>query len=226
MPHQLIRLNGTFENYMGRFTSKSRKNRLRELRLLRERGDVELVRVTNASEIDAFVEATCEVSKRTWQFDQGWGLRDPDVVRSKLQFLARRGCLRSYLLKCGNIPCSFILGHQYGSQFYTEFAGADYRWRSYSVGSILLLLVLEDLFNENSPQFYDFGNYAKWQEYFATEHYPEASAWLFSRRAYPQFASSIYHACNVISIKTGAVLDRFHLKSKLRQLLWRRVVPA
>ena len=54
----------------------------------------------------------------------------------------------------------------------------------------------------------------------------EASAWLFSRRAYPQFASSIYHACNVISIKTGAVLDRFHLKSKLRQLLWRRVVPA
>jgi GNAT acetyltransferase-like protein len=226
VPHQLIRLNGTFENYMGKFTAKTRKNRLRELRLLRERGNVQLMRVTKASEIDAFLEATCEVSKRTWQFDRGWGLRDPDVVRSKLQFLAQRGCLRSYLLKCGDVPCSFILGQQYGSRFYTEFAGADYRWRSYSVGSVLLLLVLEDLFKENSPQFYDFGNYVKWQDYFATESYMEASAWLFSRRAYPQLASSIYHACNAMSIKTGAVLDRFQMKSRVRQLLWRKVLPA
>jgi hypothetical protein len=89
-----------------------------------------------------------------------------------------------------------------------------------------LLLVLKDLFKENTPQFYDFGNYVKWQEYFATESYPEASAWLFSRRAYPQLTSGIYHACNVMSIKVGAVLDRFHMKSKVRQLLWRRFQPA
>lgn len=221
LPHLVIRLDGTFESYMKRFSAKTRKNRFREIRLLRERGDVQLMRVSKASEIDAFVGAAYEISKRTWQFDRGWGLRDPDIVRSKLQLLAQRGWLRSYLLKCGDIPCSFILGQQYGSRFYTEFAGVDYAWRSYSVGSVIFLLVLEDLFKENSPQFYDFGSYAKWQEYFATESYPEASAWLFSRRAYPLLASSIYHACNVISIKTGAVLDRFHMKSNVRQLLWR-----
>jgi hypothetical protein len=224
--HQLIRLDGTFESYMAKFSAKTRKNRFREIRLLRERGDVQLVRVTRACEIDAFLEAACEISKRTWQFDRGWGLRDREMVRSKLQFLARRGWLRSYLLKCGNVPCSFILGQQYGSRFYAEFAGADYAWRSHSVGSVNLLLALEDLFKENTPQFYDFGNYVKWQEYFATESYPEASAWLFSRRAYPQLTSSIYHACNVMSIKAGAVLDRFHMKSKVRQLLWRRFQPA
>ena len=226
LPHQLIRLNGTFESYMKKFSAKTRKNRFREIRLLRERGNVQLMRVTKASEIDAFLEAACEISKRTWQFDLGWGLRDPDILRTKLQFLAQRGWLRSYLLKCGDIPCSFILGQQYGSRFYTEFAGVDPAWRSHSVGSVILLLVLEDLFKENSPQFYDFGGYVKWQEYFATESYPVASAWLFSRRAYPLLTSSIYHACSVMSIKTGAILDRFHLKSKVRQLLWRKDLPG
>ena len=221
LPHLLIRLDGTFESYMKKFSAKTRKNRFREIRLLRERGDVQLMRVSKASEIDAFVEAAYEVSKRTWQFDRGRGLRDPDIVRSKLQFLAQRGWLRSYLLKCGDIPCSFILGQQYASRFYTEFAGVDYAWRRYSVGSVILLLALEDLFKENPPQFYDFGSYVKWQEYFATESYPEASAWLSSRRAYPLLASIIYHACNAMSIKTGAVLDRFHMKSNVRQLLWR-----
>jgi len=219
-PHLLIRLEGTFEDYMKKFTAKTRKNRFREIRLLQERGNVRLMRVTKASEIDAYLKAACEISQRTWQFDRGWGLRDPEMVRSKLQFLAQRGWLRSYILKCGDAPCAFILGQQYGSRFYTEFAGADYRWRSHSVGSVILLLVLQDLFKENSPNLYDFGNYAKWQEYFATESYPEASAWLFSRRAYPRLTSSIYRTCNVLSMRSGALLDRFQMKSRIRQLLW------
>jgi len=217
--HMLIRLEGTFESYMRKFSAKTRKNRYRELRLLRERGDVQLMRVTNASEIDALVESAYEVSKRTWQFNRGWGLQDPAIVRSKLRFLAQRGWLRSYLLTCGGIPCSFILGRQYDSRFYTELAGVDDAWRSYSVGSVLLLLVLEDLFKANPPLFYDFGSYVKWQEYFATESYPEGSAWLFRRRAYPLLAAGIYHACNVMSTNTGAVLDRFHMKSSVSQLL-------
>jgi hypothetical protein len=194
--------------------------------LLQECGDVRLVRITKAEEIDEYVEAAHEISKRTWQYDRGWGLRDVNIAKRKLQFLAQRGWLRSYLLKCGDAPISFILGEQYGSRFYTELAGADARWRGHSVGSVLLLLVLQDLFKENTPQFYDFGNYAKWQEYFATESYPEASAWLFSRRAYPQLTSKIYHGCNVVSRTTGAVLEKLRVKSKVRQLLWGKPLPA
>jgi hypothetical protein len=219
LPHQLIRLEGAFENYMKRFTAKTRKNRYREIRLLEERGNVELLRVTKASEVDTYLEAACKISKRTWQFHRGWGLRDPEMVRSKLLFLAERGWLRSYLLKCGDTPCAFILGQQYGSRFYTEFAGADHRWRGQSVGSVAFLLVLQDLFRENTPQFYDFGNYAKWQQYYATESYPETSAWFFSRRIYPQLTSIVYRTCNVVSMRTGALLDRFQMKSRIRHLL-------
>lgn len=228
LPHLLIRLDGTFESYMNRFSTKTRKNRLREIKRLRQRGQVDLLRVSQPSEIDAFLEAAYEISQRTWKFKKfkrrGWGLaaRDPDMVTRELRFLAERGWLRSYVLKCDGVPCSFIIGHQYGSSFYAESVGVDDAWRSYSAGTVILLLVLEDLFDANRPEFYDFGTHVKFQEYFATESYPEASVWLFRRRAYPILASNIYRACNAVSMSTGTLLERFGLKSKLKQVLWNR----
>jgi ribosomal protein S18 acetylase RimI-like enzyme len=224
LPHLLIRLDGTFEGYMQKFSAKIRWTRLREIKQLRERGEVQLIRVTEASEIDTFLEAAYGIDRTTWQFrrfGRGLAARDLDVARGELQLLAKRGWLRAYLLKCGGVPCSFILGQQYGPSFHAYNVGVDEKWRSYGVGKVILLLVLEDLFKENSPQFYDFGSHANWQKSFANESYPEASIWLFRRRAYPLLTGNIYRACNVMSMRAGAALERLGLKSRVKQLLWR-----
>lgn len=226
LPHCLIRLNGTFESYIKKFSAKTRKNRLRELRTLRERGQVTLVRVSESSEVDAFLEAAYSISQRTWQFKRlGGGLaaRDRATVRRELEFLADHRWLRSYLLKCDGAPCSFILGHQYGSSFYAESVGVDDAWRGYSVGTVTLLLVLENLFKETPPAFYDFGTPLRFHKYFATESYPEARVWLFRRRPYPFLASNIYRACNAVSVNAAMLLDHFGLRSKLKQVLSKRV---
>ena len=223
LPHSLIRLDGTFESYMRKFSAKTRKNRLREIRTLRERGQVNLLRVSQASEIDAFLEAAYEISRRAWQFKHfggGLAMRDRELASREMRFLAERGWLRSYVLTCNGVPCSFVLGHQYGRSFYPESASVDDAWRRYNVGTVTLLLLLEDLFNENPPEFYDFGTPMKFHEYFATESYPEAKVWLFRRGAYPILASSIYDACNAVSMSTAVILDRLGLKSKLKRVLW------
>ena len=223
VPHLLIRLDGTFENYLKRFSAKTRKNRLREIRRLRERGQVNLLRVSQAPEIDAFLEAAYEISQRNSKFKRlglGLDVRDPEMVRRELRFLAERGWLRSYVLKCDGMPFSFVLGYQYGSSFYAETVCVDDAWRSYSMGAVILLLVLENLFKENPAEFYDLGTHNRFLEHFATESYPEARVWLFRRRAYPILASSIYCACDAVSMSTGMLLDRFDLKSKVKQLLW------
>ena len=199
LPHPLIHLTGSFESYIGKFSPKARKNRLREIKRLRAAGDMQFIRVTKASEIDAFLEAAHAISERTWQFlRHRWGIsaRDFDQVRSEMYFLANRGWLRGYLLKCGNSPCSFIIGQQYGQTLYTAAAGVHPAWRSYSAGTVLLLLVLEDLFKESTVQFYDLGDHAKYKEHFANESYQEASVWLFSRRPYPRVASGVFRSCN------------------------------
>lgn len=226
LPHPLIRLEGTFESYMKRLSPKTRKNRLREIKMLQKRCQVTLVRVTQASEIDAFLEAAYEISRRTWQFKRfGWGLasRDVHTVTRELRFLAERGWLRSYLLQCDGVACAFILAHQYNSNFDPEYVGVDDVWRKYSVGTVVMMLVLEDLFESNSPEFYDFGTPAthlRFQEYLATASYPEARVWLFRRQAYSFLASSVYRACNAISMNGGTLLERLGLKSRVKRLLW------
>ena len=221
--HSLIHLSGSFASYMNKFSPKARKNRRREIRRLRACGDMQFMRVTKISQIDEFLEAAHEISQKTWQFVRyrwGIGARDFDVVRSEMHFLAQRGWLRGYLLKCGTVPCSFIIAQQYGQTLYTAAAGVHPDWRSYSAGTVLLLLVLEDLFNENSIQFYDLAGHAKYKEHFANESYQEALVYLFRRRAYPLLASGIYRTCRVTSRIAGAVLDKLNLKSRVRRLRW------
>ncbi len=225
LPHPMIHLNGSFAGYMNRF-SKSRKDRFREMKnRLRARGNMQLIHVTQPSEVDGFLDVAYGLALKTWQFVQhGWGLgaRDLDVVRSEMHFLATRGWLRSYLLKCDSLPCAFIVGQQYGSVFYPAAAGVAPAWRPYGAGTVLFLLVLEDLFRENPPQFYDLDGHGNFQEHFASESYLEAPVWLFRRRPfYPLLAGNVFCACNALTRKAGALLDRVSLKSRLRDLIWR-----
>jgi GNAT acetyltransferase-like protein len=232
VPHWLIRLSGSFSDYLKRFSPKTRKNRLREIKLLRARGELKLIRVTEVSEIDAFLKAAYNISEKTHQFKRfGWSVaaRDPRLVKNELVRLARHGWLRSYLLTCGKQPCAFILGEQSDAKFRPVAAGVDPAWRNHSVGTVLLLLTLEDLFTDKSPEFYDLGTSAKQKEYLATDSYLEASVWLFRRRAYPLIASSIHRLCNLTSSVGGAALERLALKHKVTQWMrrielvrWRR----
>ncbi len=221
-PHLLARLKGSFETYMQKFSARSRRNRLHEIKRLRERGNVELVRATRESHVNAYLAAFTEVSRKSWQYKRlGWGIgaADPDVVRSKLIFLAQHGWLRAYLLTCGGEACSFILGWQYASRFYAAAIGFDPSWASYRVGTVLQLLVLEDLYKENTPELYDFATFAEYKAQFSTESYLEASVWLFRRRVYPVLVDSVHRMFDRTSMKTGAILNRFGLKAKVRHLM-------
>jgi hypothetical protein len=105
LPHSLIHLTGSFADYMNKFSPKARKNRLREIKRLRACGDLQVIRVTKESEIDAFLEAAYGISLKTWQFVRhrwGIGARDINVVKSEMQFLAQRGC-------CGLICSSAVV---------------------------------------------------------------------------------------------------------------------
>jgi Acetyltransferase (GNAT) domain len=53
---------------MQKFSAKLRQNWRRTIRPLGKHGEVQLVRVTKASEIDDFLELTYAISRRTWQF--------------------------------------------------------------------------------------------------------------------------------------------------------------
>lgn len=223
-PRLLIRLNGTFSDYLKRLSAKTRKNRLREIRILRERGKLQLIRVTETSELDTFLKASYDISLKTRQFKRfGWGVasRDPVLVKNELSRLARQGSLRSYLLTCNGVPCSYILGQICGTRFRPVTAGVDPAWRNYSAGTVLLFLVLEDLFRAASCDYYDLGSLDSHKEYLATDSYLENDVWLFRRLPYVGLVNSAYRVCNLTTKLGGAALERLGLKERIVRLMRR-----
>jgi len=224
LPHPLLRFKGSFDEYLQKFSAKTRKNRVREVKRLRDEGGVEFICVTQPDEVEDFLDTAAAISRKTWQFNMvGWGLAAWDLtqIKRRLKFAAERGWLRSYLLKCGGTPCSFILGLQHSHRFYHAVVGYDPQWSRLSVGSVLQFLVLEDLFGHNRPEVYDFGTYAPYKEYWANESYLELSGFLFPRRPYLVLVEIVHRACSRTSIQAAAILDRLHLKPSVRRVLRR-----
>lgn len=220
LPRPIVRMREYYSDYLCKFSSKTRKNRLREVKKLRERGKVELVRVTEAPQVDSFVDTVAEISRKTYQFNVlGTGIREAHTWKERLRFAAQNGWLRSYLLKCGATPCSFLIGYQFRRTYVHYNIGFDPAWSDFSVGTVLQLLALEDLFDHNKPEIYDFGAYAGYKSYFSNDSYAEAMVFLFPRRAYPLMVESVYRACTVTSNLAGILLERLNLKSRIKRLI-------
>jgi glucosyl-dolichyl phosphate glucuronosyltransferase len=221
-PHPFIRMTGSFDDYMWKFSSKSRHNLSWQIRKLREKGKVELVRITEEQEVNRFVEAAVNVSRKTYQFRilrMGIGSHNPDQLTEWLKWAARRGWLRSYLLKCGGVPCAFQVAYKYNCRFLGIEVGYDLDWRKLRVGIIQHLLAVEDLFKENAPETCDFGSCADYKQFLANDAHQDALVWLFRRGPCPPSALSAYRLFDATSKTASTVPDRLNLKSNITHLL-------
>ena len=219
-PHPFIRMIGSYDDYLRKFSSKSRNNLSRQHRKLREKGEVELIKVTEEADVNSFVEAAVDISQKTYQFRVlGIGIRDPDRLKEWLRWVARQGWLRSYLLKCGGSPCAFQVSYQYNRIFLGMEVGFDPAWSKLGVGIIQQLLALEDLFRNNTPDLCDFGAYADYKHFLANDAHSDALVWLFRRRLYPHFALNTYRLFSATSKTSGAILSGLNLKSRVKGLL-------
>lgn len=216
----ILRIKGTFEEYMGKFSSKHRNTLLRRVKKLREGalGEMRLARYESPDEVEAFLGEAVEISRKTyqWRLHQR-GLSATDLLRRRLQFAARRGWMRCYLLFCGESACAFIVGYQYQGTFVLDEIGHDPEHSKYSVGTVLQLLCVEDLFSYNRASIFDLQDYARYKDELANESYLQGRIFLFQRSVYSRFLRAGHRACSLITRSASSALDRWGLKSKARK---------
>jgi len=99
------------------------------------------------------------VRRLSWQLPALGELRDDDHQSSRegLHEFARRGLLRSYVLRAGETPCAFVIGYQYRGVYFYAVVGYDPAYSRHSPGIALLYLMLEDLFANDCPRLVSFG---------------------------------------------------------------------
>ena len=221
-PHLYLRFETSFEQYMKKFSAKHRHNLKREVKRIREGvlGPMRFVRYTQPDEVDSFLIDAVELSKKTYQWNlHQRGLSATDLLRQRMLFAAQHGWLRSYMLFCNDIPCAFTVGFQHDGVFLLQETGFDPSLSKYSVGMVLQMLTVEDLFAQHTPQILDLASYGGWKEVLATGSYLESKVLLFKPGAYTRCVRDghrIFHGAT----KTGAaLLERLELKSRVKKTI-------
>ncbi len=221
--HFVVKLPATFEEYLQKFSSKSRSNLRRSARKLQKDtgSEVRLARITSPEQVDSFVDTAVEISKKTYQWRlAGSGLRETEVLKQSFRFLAERGWLRCYLLWCGEEACAFMICNQRNGICRSPTIGYDPRWEKYSVGTTLQFLVIEDLFVYDRPDIFDFGTGAGGQkEFFGNTFFFDTDIYILKRGVYARLASGVHKAGSILATSAKRVMEHFDLKRRIKKFI-------
>jgi CelD/BcsL family acetyltransferase involved in cellulose biosynthesis len=189
-----IRCPATFEEYLQKFTAKKRYNFKRQIRLMCEfgKGDFAVRRIADGEQVNEFVQSALRISEHSWkrQIDRTTAL-EQRIDAGILRDLAGRTLLRSYLLTCSGKPAAYVIGYQDGGVFHYSDIGFDEEFAQFSPGSVLLYLLLEDLYSHCPPQFVNFGiGDSDYKHLFGNSHIPDVSVLLLRKTARHQLLVS------------------------------------
>lgn len=145
----VLRKEGTFADYLAKFSRKTRYNLQREVRKLGEAaGRPDFFRLYRGeAEMAEFLRHADAIARRTYQarlFDAQ--LEDTPAMRARIAELARRDATVGALLWLGDSPVAFWWFTREGDVLVSEYTGYDAAHRKLSPGTVLLYLVLEQLF--------------------------------------------------------------------------------
>jgi len=209
------------------YTNRSKKHRkhLRQYqnKLNRKYSDqIKFYTFSKPEEVFQAIKDATAVSKSTYQFALGVGVEDSPVKHSLLQTAAEKGWFRGHILYINNEPVAFRFVLKYGKVYHGDGTGYDQKWKSFRVGTILFIKVLEQLCVENNVDYYDFGfGDAQYKKSYGDECWHEATAmYLFAPRMYPVFINLVCTVTTAANVFLKYILTKSGMLNKVKRK-WR-----
>ncbi len=152
-----LRFPPTYDEYLATFSAETRRNLRRMTRRLCDQQQARLQRITSPGQVSQFLIDLDTITRDSWEADvHGFRPHTEAQVRY-FQSAAELGWLRSYVLTSDNGPIAYELAFQYGNVLYGRKCGYSKKWADFSPGGVLMHLLIEDLYQHNRPQLFDFG---------------------------------------------------------------------
>lgn len=154
-----IRMDGSFDDYLARFSGKTRSTLRRKARKFAELGDgtLNVGSYRTPAEIAEFLRLVRPLDARTYQarrLDAGLP-QGEDAEREALQ-LAADDRLRAFLLFLGGEPVAYLYLPVVGRTLVYSYLGYSPEHAQRSPGTVLQLAALEQLFAERRFRYFDF----------------------------------------------------------------------
>lgn len=224
-PHCYIDLDWTFEQYVGKFSSKTRSTIQRKIRKYSEHcgGKLKWKTYSAPDDVADFFQDARKVSLLSYQerlLDVG--LPNNEAFIQKSASLAAEGNLRAYILFHGERPVSYLYCPGKDSVLAYAYLGYDPSYQNLSVGTILQWLAIEQIFQEQKFRFFDFTEgLSSHKQLFATNQRSCANMFFIKRTLRNTLLIRCHLLMNQFSKWLGKTLDNHGLKTKTKQMLRR-----
>jgi CelD/BcsL family acetyltransferase involved in cellulose biosynthesis len=228
-PRHLVDLSTGFDDYMAKFSAKTRSTLKRKLRKLQElsAGAIRWDEFRTKDEVARFLPLARALSAKTYQerlLDAG--LPNSAAFTAQALDLAANDAVRAYILYLGDAPASYLyLPVERGRVVYA-YLGYDPAHAQHSPGTVLQLLAMERLFAEPGLKVFDFTEGAgQHKELFATHAVQCVDVVLLRDRRGARALARAHGAFSNVEAAFVGLLDRLGLKAQIKRIV-RRVLGA
>ena len=216
-----IDLTTSFDEYMQKFSAKSRSTLRRKLRSFEKLSDgkVDWRTFRGPTAIQEFYRLASPLSATTYQERLlNGGLPNTDAFKTNMLDLADRDEVVGYLLFLNSVPVAYLYTPLQNGIFKYQFLGYDSSISKYSPGTVLQYLVLEELFSDASYKMFDFTEGEGGQKaFFGTGHVDCADIYIL-RRTLKNVLTVVTHlSLDRFSESIVTLLDSIGLKSRLKK---------
>ena len=154
-----IEMEGSYEDYLARFSGKTRSTLRRKRRKFEKAGgdELNLRSFCSSEELDEFLRFALPLSRKTYQarlLDAG--LPESATARTEMRGLAEQGRVRAFLLFLGREAVAYLYLPVVGGTLVYAYLGYDPDHASLSPGTVLQMAALESLFAEGRFRYFDF----------------------------------------------------------------------
>lgn len=215
-----IELQGSFSNYLKKFSSKSRSTWARKVRKWAafSGGQVSWKEFCSPVDMREFLRFARQISAKTYQHSIGRGLVDAETFHLKIMGLAENDAVRGYILFHIDQPVAYVYCPAQQDVLIYEHLGYDPAFRNWSPGVVLLYVMLEHLFAVGRFRFLDFGAAEyEYKQFFSTESIRCARLHYFRRTVRNQCLVAVHAFMISFSYGVGRALEKLSIKEKLKR---------
>lgn len=227
-PHWVMDIPKSMDDFYQARTHGHRHNLRRYIRKLEKQypGQVNMITYCREDQLDKAIKAASDISAKTYQHALGSGFTDNPQVRSMLKMGARQNWLEFSVLSVEGRPCAFQYRSHYGANYFLEQRGFDPKWKSFGVGSVLFLKILENICSDAESGVLDFGfGDAEHKRSYGTRCWEEVSVYIFAPRFRPVAFNLVGSISRGASLGCTAVLNKMGVLSYIKRR-WRNLMQG
>jgi hypothetical protein len=184
---------------------------------------VELLVVTRDVDVPKFLDLLDDIYPKTWQAKTfGFTKRNnkKDIIFYK--YIADQGWLRSYMLLIDSRPASFFIGTQYNDIFEGQEIGYDNEFSSTGVGSVLMDIIINDLYTNNKPSILNFGFGENIYKLILSNNISEATEAYIIKRNIWNYIVKLQIFMSMVERKLRYIIIKYKIDTTIRKILKRK----